>query len=445
MADELQTDLIVRAIAEGFEKLAGEMDKPGSAAERTTKKISNMDKAMQAANKAVNGMKTAMGGAKIALAFVEQAFTFAAEEAEKLGRVDVATNINEAQNALSGLADVLVQIPIGGRDFLQWMGDGAAGLANFAKMVGALGIQIQLTLGIIDRETAIMQINALVTDEVAESKAKAAEATARLKIQNDLLADGLSGPISKAYNDYRAVLDDSTLKIATAQSEIDYLRGKMYDSAESADEARRRVGELTLSISELKDKSVDAQEKMNRLTSEFIYQKAAAGLDADAALELARSMGLIDEASYNAAIAIQDTRTKYDLNRDGAIDATEAAKGYLREIENIAQTRISLQNKVVYTTFVNETVASTEAIGRRQYGGAFAAGGAYFINESRATAPETIVTQPGGGGEVLTRQQLQALIGRSKSSVNQNIGSVNINNGMDLAMFKAMLRQAYLG
>src|SRR3972149_2384007 len=252
MADELQTDLIVRAIAEGFEKLSSEMDKPGSAAERTTKKISNMDKAMKAASKAVNQMKMAAGGAKIALAFVEQAFTFAAAEAEKLGRVDVATNINEAQNALSGLADVLVQIPIGGRDFLQWMGDGAAGLANFAKMVGALGIQIQLTLGIIDRETAIMQINALVTDEVAESKAKAAEATARLKIQNDLLADGLSGPISKAYNDYRAVLDDSTLKIATAQSEIDYLRGKMYDSAESADEARRRVGELTLSVSELK-------------------------------------------------------------------------------------------------------------------------------------------------------------------------------------------------
>ncbi len=437
MADELQTDLIVRAIAEGFEKLSGEIDEPGAASERTTKKISGMDKAMQAANKAVNGMKTALGGAKIALAFVEQAFTFASASAEKLGRVDVATNINEAQQALSGLTDVLVQIPIGGRDFLQWMGDGAAGIANFAKMVGAFGIQVQLTLGIIDRETAIMQINALVTDEVAAAKENAAIATAQLKVQNDLLAAGLSGPISKAYDDYRAVLDDSTLKIATAQSEIDYLRGKMYDSAESADEARRRVGELTLGISELKDKSSDAQEKMNRLTNEFIYQKAAAELDADAALELARSMGLIDEASYSAAIAIQDMRAKYDLNRDGAIDAAEAAKGYLREIENIAQTRISLQNRVIYTTFVNETVASADEINfaRRQYGGAFTAGGAYFINESRTTAPEVVVVNPSGqGGQVLTNQQAAAY---NKSL---NIGSINVASPMDRAQIGAMIR-----
>ncbi len=437
MADELQTDLIVRAIAEGFEKLSGEIDEPGAASERTTKKISGMDKAMQAANKAVNGMKTALGGAKIALAFVEQAFTFASASAEKLGRVDVATNINEAQQALSGLTDVLVQIPIGGRDFLQWMGDGAAGIANFAKMVGAFGIQVQLTLGIIDRETAIMQINALVTDEVAAAKENAAIATAQLKVQNDLLAAGLSGPISKAYDDYRAVLDDSTLKIATAQSEIDYLRGKMYDSAESADEARRRVGELTLGISELKDKSSDAQEKMNRLTNEFIYQKAAAELDADAALELARSMGLIDEASYSAAIAIQDMRAKYDLNRDGAIDAAEAAKGYLREIENIAQTRISLQNRVIYTTFVNETVASADEINfaRRQYGGAFTAGGAYFINESRTTAPEVVVVNPSGqGGQVLTNQQAAAY---NKSL---NIGSINVASPMDRAQVGAMIR-----
>src|SRR5574341_1241859 len=165
MADELQTDLIVRAIAEGFDKLSDEIEGPGAASDKTTKRISGMDKAMKAASKTVNQMKMAMGGAKLALEFVEQAFTFAAAEAEKLGRVDVATNINDAKSALSGLTDVLVQIPIGGRDFLQWMRDGAAGIANFARLIGALGIQAQLTFGLIDQETAAAQIAALVTDE----------------------------------------------------------------------------------------------------------------------------------------------------------------------------------------------------------------------------------------------------------------------------------------
>src|SRR3989304_3525795 len=215
---------------------------------------------MKTANKAVNGMKTAMGGAKIALAIVEQAFTLARASAEKLGRVDVVTNIDDAKSALSGLTDVLVQIPIGGRDFLQWMGDGAAGLANFAKMVGALGIQAQLTFGIIDQETAIQQINALVTNEAAQASQDDAAAKLALKDATEQATEA-TAILNRKVSDLNAMvagavgkeLEDFTVK----QKEIRDEAVKLVDQIDILQREEHLTDEQRAELDEMKQKYID--------------------------------------------------------------------------------------------------------------------------------------------------------------------------------------------
>jgi len=453
MADELQTDLIVRAIAEGFEKLSSEMDKPGSAAERTTKKISNMDKAMRAANKAVNGMKTAMGGAKIALAIVEQAFTFAAAEAEKLGRVDVVTNIEEAKNALSGLGDVLVQIPIGGRDFLQWMGDGAAGLANFAKMVGALSIQAQLTFGIIDRETAILQINALVTDEAAVAAANLEEekkaVTEASKLQVD--AEKRLQDVMKNTSGYKAsqeAAQDAEASLFDLRSEIQRLRAEqgkaVYSAQELEDiqldlaEAQQNVKETSRSLWEAEHNLIDAQEGLvdGLEDAENAYERARISNERahNRLEELTRAYDEAKRATIDNSQAISELNDRLREAADEFYKAKEAALEYAEALGRVNEAERIRQELGLPSSLV---IGGPE---RRQHGGAFRAGGAYFINESAVTRPEVVQVERGGGGQVLTRQQAAGNAGNTLS-----IGNVNLNNGMDLAAFKAMLRQSYSG
>jgi len=452
MADELQTDLIVQAIAEGFDKLSDEIDGPGTAADKTAKKIGGMDKAMKAASKAVNQMKVAAGGAKIALAFVEQAFTFAAAEAEKLGRVDVVTNIDDAKNALSGLSDVLVQIPVGGRDFLQWMGDGAAGLANLARMIGALGIQAQLTFGIIDQETAIQQINALVTDEAAEAAAElteekeaAAEASEAQAKAEKRLQDVMKN--TAGYKASQQAARDSEKTLFDLRSEIQRLQeeqGKAIfterDLAEMGldlDSARVSELESARQLWRAEQDIRDAQNAGQEVTEEMTWKvenlriayerSRIASEDALTALENART------ATVDNSIAIAELNDRLREEADKFYEAQRAALEYAEALGRVNEAEILRRDLGLPPVTIGEP-------GRRQHGGAFSAGGAYFINESRATAPETVVTSPGGGGTVLTNQQMQAMMGGRGGAV--SVGNVNINNGMDLAEFKALLRQA---
>lgn len=75
--------------------------------------------------------------------------------------------------------------------------------------------------------------------------------------------------------------------------------------------------------------SVGAQE----LTTQLIYQQASANLDAEAALQLGLQMGVLNEETVRGVQRLQALTEKYDTNRDGAIDAGEAAKGYADEVK----------------------------------------------------------------------------------------------------------------
>jgi hypothetical protein len=92
------------------------------------------------------------------------------------------------------------------------------------------------------------------------------------------------------------------------------------------------------------------------LTSEILYNRASAGLDGQAALELARGMGLVNESTYTSLSILQQLRERYDSNRDGAIDATEAAAGYTDEVLALGGAINALQNRTVTVTTIMQYI-----------------------------------------------------------------------------------------
>lgn len=123
---------------------------------------------------------------------------------------------------------------------------------------------------------------------------------------------------------------------------------------------------------------------MKEVTQEMLFQKAAQGLDADAALELGRAMGMIDETSYTVLFSLEQTRQKYDENADGLIDATEAAAGYIAQIEALSK-RLDILNGKVANVEVRYTEHYSSAGGlyrpTEMTAIAQAEGGDWIVNE----------------------------------------------------------------
>ncbi len=100
---------------------------------------------------------------------------------------------------------------------------------------------------------------------------------------------------------------------------------------------------------------VDAKTAMQELTTELLFNQAAAGLDAAAALQLAGAMGLVNTQTLNALTRVEELKVQYDANADGAIDATEAASGYTREVTALASAQTGLQQSDPYEDLASGT------------------------------------------------------------------------------------------
>lgn len=71
---------------------------------------------------------------------------------------------------------------------------------------------------------------------------------------------------------------------------------------------------------------------MQNYTTQLLFNKASADLDASAALQLGLAMGVVDSKTIIATEALAGLKVKYDTNKDGAIDAAEAAAGFTRDV-----------------------------------------------------------------------------------------------------------------
>ncbi|GEM_PF-3215080 len=101
---------------------------------------------------------------------------------------------------------------------------------------------------------------------------------------------------------------------------------------------------------ELNQAQKDAVSTLQRTTSEYLYQKTAMALNADAALDLANRLNLVDQTSFAVGKAIQSLREMYDKNRDGVIGADENTQGYINSVAKLRDYIAGLQSKNVQIT-----------------------------------------------------------------------------------------------
>ncbi len=104
------------------------------------------------------------------------------------------------------------------------------------------------------------------------------------------------------------------------------IKGPITDGINKWREALQKVAEATDETGEeqigLSARADRLRASLEQVTTELIFQQAAANLDAEATLLLARELGLIDEATFAVAQEAQRLRAAYDL---GAISAEEFA------------------------------------------------------------------------------------------------------------------------
>jgi len=183
---------------------------------------------------------------------------------------------------------------------------------------------------------------------------------------------------------------------------------------------------LTTSTKNLATAAGDVNTLMQEYTTSLLFNKAAAGLDAEGALALAEAMGLVEEDTKIAMEALDLLKEKYDKNKDGALDATEATSGYTEAVAGLDEMIRRLQDKkiTVTTEFINEYI-NTSGRGdsggyggwtgqERASGGPVIAGTPYLVGER---GPELFV--PGQSGNIVNAQDTAAM--GANVTITQNI------------------------
>lgn len=158
---------------------------------------------------------------------------------------------------------------------------------------------------------------------------------------------------------------------------------------------------------------------LSGLTEQMIFNQAAAGLSAEAALQLGVNMGLVDSRVLALNEALPALKAKYDANHDGTISAAESAAGYAAAVERLNAALLATP------TYVESTVVTNFVSNGTNYGGPAgppqgpipqADGGDWMVTEptlflAGEAGPERATFTPlggggGGGGNGLTIQNL---------------------------------------
>lgn len=145
-------------------------------------------------------------------------------------------------------------------------------------------------------------------------------------------------------------VDEIILRWRAAEPAAADVNEQLRAMAGAAGDAADETNNLADAEQAAKDKADALMTNMKALTTELLFNKAAAGLDADAAYLLATNMGLIDSETETVMKKLDDLKAKYDTNADGAIDAAEAAAGYTRDVWLLNDAIASLKDKNVKIT-----------------------------------------------------------------------------------------------
>lgn len=169
--------------------------------------------------------------------------------------------------------------------------------------------------------------------------------------QNRVITAGLMAGI-------QGTLEDATANYSATLAQLTEQEKQITDALLMAQEqgyapTSQRVTELTEALRQNQDAQSAALANLQSVTAEMLYQQAAAGLDTQASLDLARSMGVLSEADYTVATAMQQLREQFDANHDGMITATEDAAGFAQAAAMMSQAIQNVQAKNLPMTAEN--------------------------------------------------------------------------------------------
>lgn len=197
-----------------------------------------------------------------------------------------------------------------------------------------------------DRLAEAMAILREESADTAEATLDLADAEIELQRVSTALAAGLAGEYADAYTTYREKLEQADQAVWDAQVAMSELRAAGKLTADMQDDYNRKIDEGILA-------QHDAAAALERATSKMIYQAAVAGLDARSALKLAGALGLISEADYAIADAIEVLKERRDAEIKSTGDAEKANADYLQELEHLRNLITGLPPETVVTVVTN--------------------------------------------------------------------------------------------
>jgi hypothetical protein len=243
-------------------------------------------------------------------------------------------------------------------------------------------------------------INEVITTEQALDEAmQASNLTAREKgmIQKNLALGGIT--LEEAIIQLKGVEEDAAEVTEDFGGKEEWLAQKLRETTGATDEQDQAIDTLS-------DGIIEVSDLLSKYTDELLFNKAAAGLDEEAALKLASAMGLVDDRAIEAMQAVEDLRDKYDLNKDGAIDASEATSKYVNAVRALQTAMNNLNDKTVTLTFVQQGGLPTVPSGnptthqKRHSGGPVTGGMPYIVK------PNEEVFIPSQNGTVVPNNKL---------------------------------------
>ena len=198
---------------------------------------------------------------------------------------------------------------------------------------------------------ALPKVKAMQAAEEIRSAAAAAHALAvgqlAAAVASDALAAGLQGTIQEAMGSYSESMAGLVASQTNLTTQLEDALNRGWSPTST------KVMELNAQLTENQTQQAAAAAAMQAATAQMIYQQAAAGLDGQAALELARAMGVLSEQDYAVSTVIGALKTEFDANADSMISAAEGAGQYAASVEAMAKAVASLQAKGTPVTIDN--------------------------------------------------------------------------------------------
>lgn len=206
--------------------------------------------------------------------------------------------------------------------------------------------------------------------EMADATAANTEATneliaaqERFGLTTQIVSASVKGELGETWSDYHSEIKD----LATEHDELSEELQDLLDKGWSP--MSKKVQDLNTALDENEEKQRAAADAAREATTQFIYQQAAAGLDAEAQLALARDMGILEEDTYTTITAIEEMKKIMDENKDGTLSAAEATNGYNEAVLLLQQYINGLEGK--YVAIVIDIITR----GRTEYLSIFDPGG----------------------------------------------------------------------